>query len=73
MAKRESAVDRLPAKLRTVIDTVIEGWYADTRIDWEDALYRIEKYSDMDLGTEMDSQLIKDIQTYARQIKNELL
>lgn len=53
----------------TILDEVMEivdGWYSDTRIDWEDVWDRFERHSSYDLGNEIDSPAMRKIQRYVR-------
>lgn len=46
--------------------SIVEGWYSDTRIDWEDVWDRMERYSDLDLGPQIDSPAMRKMQRYVR-------
>jgi hypothetical protein len=52
------------AELYTAAESVHDGWYADTRIDWEDFLDRLESYADVDLGCDLLSPRIKGIKRH---------
>jgi hypothetical protein len=56
--------------LREVIESVVDGWYPEGRIDWDDFLYRVEKMADVDLPTDMLSPAIKAIKNYVRQYRS---
>lgn len=55
--------------VKRTAEDIYDGWYSDQRIDWEDFLYRVEKYADVDLGEDMDSPLIKSIKKHIREYK----
>lgn len=46
--------------------SIVEGWYNEGRIDWDDVWERMERYSDLDLGPEMDSPAMRKMQRYVR-------
>jgi hypothetical protein len=52
------------SKLLEAAEEVYDSWYADSQIDWEDFLDRLERYSDTDLGGDMLSPLIKKIKRH---------
>jgi hypothetical protein len=52
--------------------SIVEGWYLNSPIDWEDVYARIEKYNDdIDFGTEIDTPAMRKIQRIVRQWKRE--
>lgn len=54
-------------ELLEAAEQVFNGWYADAeRIDWEDFLDRLEAQTDVDLGTSLDSPLIRRIKKHVR-------
>lgn len=60
----------LSEQIKEVVDSVYEGWYAgESRIDWEDFLYRVEALGDIDLGTNAMSEEIKEIKAYVRKLR----
>lgn len=50
---------------------VVEGWYMDQPVDWEDVLERVEKGDAWDFGTQMDSPAINKIKRTIRKWKSE--
>lgn len=59
------------AEILAMAEAVYDGWYADTRIDWENFLDRLdgselEDGSQLDLGNDMSSPLIEAIQRHIR-------
>lgn len=53
--------------LLDVAESIADGWYPDgTRMDWEDFLYRLESYTDVDLPSDMADPQIKAIQKHIR-------
>ena len=50
----------------TEVEAVHDGWYATGRIDWEDFLDRVEQRTDYDLGSSLDSPLIRRIKAHVR-------
>ena len=50
-------------------ESIYDGWYADTRIDWDDFLDRLESYTGVDLGSDLLSPTIKAIQKHIRAYK----
>lgn len=59
----------LGEEIKSAIESVVDGWYSEGRIDWQDFLDRVEKYSDIDLGQDMDSPLIRAIKKYTREYR----
>lgn len=48
-------------------EAVYDGWYAATdRVDWEDFLDRLEQRTDYDLGSDLNSPLIRRIKAHVR-------
>lgn len=48
-------------------EKLYDGWYAQSeRIDWGDFIDRLERYADVDLGSDMLSPTIKAIQKHIR-------
>ena len=60
-----NAADVTPDVIEAAIE-LTDDWYADERVDWEEALLRLEKYHDWDLGESMESPAIKKIQREVR-------
>lgn len=58
-----------------IVWDVIEGWYMDVPIDWEDTLERAEKYAggEWEFGTQWDDQAIRYVQRVMRDRKREAL
>ena len=56
----------LSEELTSAIESVVEGWYPEGNIDWDNFLDRVENYSDVDLGTDMNSPLIRAVKKYAK-------
>lgn len=50
---------------------VVEGWYLDRPIDWEDVFDRAERWSDLDFGQDWDSPAIRKIKRTVREWKRE--
>lgn len=50
--------------------SIVEGWYDEGRIDWDDVWERMERYSDLDLGTEIDSPAMRKMKRYVRSERN---
>lgn len=66
--------ERLPQlepAIKEAVEQVCEGWYSEGRIDWEDFLDRVENLSDVDLGCDTTSPLIRAIKNYARKVRRE--
>lgn len=63
------AENLISAELAENIESVVDGWYSETRIDWDDFLDRVETYAGVDLGDSMDSPLIRAIKKHARAYK----
>lgn len=59
-----TAADELSQEIIDAAYDIGEGWYADTRIDWDDLLYRLERQGierggkELDLGDDMQSPFI---------------
>lgn len=58
------------AEILTAAEEIYSGWYADTRVDWTDFLDRLEEQTEVDLGTSMDSDLIRKIKRHIRAYAN---
>jgi hypothetical protein len=53
------------AELLKAAENIYDGWYADApRVDWTDFLDRLESHTDVDLGSQMDSPLIRRIKRH---------
>lgn len=62
----------LDATLKAAVESVYDGWWADqSRIDWEDFLDRVERYADVDLGSDMLSPQIKAIKRYVGKLRTQ--
>lgn len=53
---------------------ITEGWYAETKIDWDDVWDRMEKSSlddgtDIDMGSDDDSPAMKYIKSHIRALR----
>ena len=59
------------AEMELAIESIVEGWYGDRRIDWHDFLDRLEGYG-FDCGDSMDSPLVKKIKAHARRCESLL-
>lgn len=46
--------------------SIVEGWYPDGQVDWVNVWDRMEQYSDLDLGTQIDSPAMRKIKRYVR-------
>jgi hypothetical protein len=64
---RPAAPDIEP--LRETIESIVDGWYPEGRIDWEDFLDRLEAQTDTDLGDDLLSPTIKAIKAHAREYR----
>ncbi len=56
-------------ELMTEAEAIVDGWYADGTIDWEDFLYRLEERADVDLGNDADSPQIRKIKAHVRKYR----
>lgn len=56
----------ITAEVLADAEEIYSGWYEDTRIDWDDFLYRLESRTGIDLGTEATSPAIRRIQSHIR-------
>jgi hypothetical protein len=61
--------DEQMATLREATEGIVDGWYADTKIDWTDFLDRLEDQTGVDLGMDMQALHIVAIQNHARAYK----
>jgi hypothetical protein len=53
----------------SLAEQVYDGWFADnTRIDWHEFIDRLETYSDVDFGMDMDSTLIRSVKSHIRRL-----
>lgn len=46
--------------------SIVEGWYPDGRVDWANVWDRMEQYSDLDLGTQIDSPAMRKMKRHVR-------
>lgn len=60
----ENEIDE-PA-LTEAAESIVDGWYAEGRIDWTDFLERLEATADVDLGCDADSPMIRRIKKHVR-------
>lgn len=57
-------------ELLTAAESIYDGWFSDsTRIDWQDFMDRLERYTGHDLGSSMVSPEIRSIQAHVRRYK----
>lgn len=49
---------------------IADGWYADSRIEWDDLIDRLERNSPWDFGQDPDSPAIRKIKRYVRSQRN---
>lgn len=55
------------AEVLSQAEELVDVYYPDgERIDWEDFIDRVEKYTDWDFGTQMDSPDIRRLQRHIR-------
>lgn len=53
------------------VEDITDGWYADTRIDWDDVWDRMERGSDLDLGPQLDSPAMRKMKAHVRKLRRE--
>jgi hypothetical protein len=63
--------DDVTEEVLEVVQGIVEGWYDEGRIDWEDVWDRMEKtYLDdgrgIDMGEDLDSPAIRKIKRHIR-------
>lgn len=61
--------------LQEEIEDLMEGsaWrYGNGRVDWEDFLWRVEDSLDVDLGSDLNSPMIKRVKAIGLQVMREL-
>lgn len=62
--------EQLTEDVLAIIETVYDGWFADEpRIDWFAFLDRVERLGLYNLGSDMDSPVVKAIKKYVRKLK----
>jgi hypothetical protein len=65
-----TTLDDFTDALVQAIETVYEGYYADEpRIDWHRFLERVETYALVDLGSSMDSPVVKHIKKLVKGLR----
>lgn len=68
--------DQVTEEILAIATSVVEGWFEDRRIDIEEFIDRMEMrlddWSMLDFGNDLDSPAIKMILKHARKIKREL-
>lgn len=52
-------------------ENVIDGRYEDSPIDWEEAINRYERYTDVDFGDSLTSPAIDKLKRAVRRIRAE--
>jgi hypothetical protein len=53
------------------IETAYEGWFADeVRINWSDLLDRVELLAQVNLGSDMDSAVIKQVKKIVKTLRS---
>lgn len=50
---------------------IVDGWYQEGRIDWEDVWDRLERQQDLDLGTDLLSPELKEIKKRVLKMRRE--
>lgn len=63
-----AAVTGKSAKLREVVEAVLDGWYADGPIDWEDFYDRCERFG-VDVGDQLDGPTPRRIRAMVRELR----
>jgi len=58
-------------RLADTIAYIVDGWYADSRLDIYDLLDRVERSANVDLGEDTDSPVCRRVVAIARKIKKE--
>lgn len=65
-----TSADDITADVLAVIEMVHDGYYADEpRIDWYGFLDRVERAGMYDLGTQMDSPVVKAIKRIVKGLR----
>lgn len=54
------------SEILAAAEEIHDGWYADKPVDWQNFIDRLESYTDVDFGTNMDSALIKAVKKHIR-------
>lgn len=63
-------IDEISSDITDVIEMIFDGYYADEpRIDWHDFLNRIELTAHVDLGSDMDSPVVKEIRKIVKKLR----
>lgn len=57
-------------ELLTEAEAIVDGWYAEGRVDWGDFLDRLEERTDYDLGDSLDSPLIRRVKKHVREYRS---
>lgn len=50
---------------------VVDGWYQDERIDWDDVFRRVEQWGDYDFSDQWDNPAIRKIQRKVREWRRD--
>jgi hypothetical protein len=71
-----TAAEDVTEELVSITLEIVDGWYQDTRIDWEDVLDRLEKATledgrGIDMGSDLGSPAIKRLKSQVRKALRE--
>lgn len=62
-------LDMNESEIMQAAESIYDGWYSDSRIDWENFIDRLESYTEVDFGNSMDSPLIRRVKAHIRKYR----
>jgi len=72
MMEKITAADDVTEEMLDVFWEIVQGWYSDTKIDWDDVFARVEHCSNWDFGSEWDTPAIRKIKREMKTRKREV-
>ena len=64
--------EQVTPKVLESVEEIFDGYFSDEeKIDWHEFLQRLEVRYELDLGSSMDSQAIKQIKKHVKKIRSE--
>ena len=64
--------EQVTPKVLESVEEIFDGYFSDEeKIDWHEFLQRLEVRYELDLGSSMDSQAIKQIKKHVKKLRSE--
>jgi hypothetical protein len=63
------AEEMTESEIMDAAESIHDGWYADSSIDWEDFIDRLEASTEFDFGNDIDSPLIRRVKAHVRKYR----